>query len=336
MYDYNYGYVDQSETLGLLGGLAAISGLIMIISLVIGIITLVSQWKIYKKAGKKGWECIVPIYNIVVLLQIVELPIWYIALFFVPIANIYAIFKIHIELAHKFGKSTGFGVATVFFSFICLPMLAFGKNVVYNGNNLQENNNIQPTQYNPSVALQNEINNGESSNTNPPFVFNQNINTAINHPEPTENINNNVNIDLNKNQEIQFNSVAPTPVINPQPEVNVIQTVPMEAQTVNNMQPSNPEPQVTPFVYNATPTTDTITSPINPTTQTVSVAPTPIVNPQPEVNMNQTVPMEAQTVNNMQPSNPEPQVNVIPGMGPTPQPTIPSPNPGNNSNNTTM
>ena len=66
MYDYNYGYVDQSETLGLLGGLAAISGLIMIISLVIGIITLVSQWKIYKKqeaegqsSGGTGWsrEC---------------------------------------------------------------------------------------------------------------------------------------------------------------------------------------------------------------------------------------------------------------------------------------
>ena len=57
--------------------------------------------------------------------------LWYIVLFFIPIANIYAVFKIYIELAHKFGKSTGFGVATVFFSIVCLPILAFSKTAEY-------------------------------------------------------------------------------------------------------------------------------------------------------------------------------------------------------------
>jgi len=57
--------------------------------------------------------------------------LWYIVLFFIPFANIYAVFKIYIELAHKFWKSTGFGVATVFFSIVCLPILAFSKTAEY-------------------------------------------------------------------------------------------------------------------------------------------------------------------------------------------------------------
>ena len=95
------------------------------------VLAIVSLWKIFTKAGKPGWASIVPIYNIIVLLQICDLPVWYIVLCIIPIANIYVIFKTYIELAHKFGKSTGFGVLTVFFSEICLPILAFDKNATY-------------------------------------------------------------------------------------------------------------------------------------------------------------------------------------------------------------
>jgi phosphoglucosamine mutase len=48
-------------------------------------------------------------------------------------------FKIYIELAHKYGKTTGFGIATMFFSFVCLPILGFSKNCVYNGKKINEN-----------------------------------------------------------------------------------------------------------------------------------------------------------------------------------------------------
>ena len=85
---------------------------------VLGLVMLVSTWKVYKKAGKPGWASIVPIYNIIVLLQICDLPLWYLALLFLPFANIYVLFKMYIELAHKFGKSTGFGIALIFFSFV--------------------------------------------------------------------------------------------------------------------------------------------------------------------------------------------------------------------------
>lgn len=138
------------------------------------IFTLVCMWRIFTKAGKEGWKSLIPIYNLIVLLEIVELPAWYIILYLVPIANIYVTFKIYIELAHKFGKSTGFGVALVFFGVICLPILAFG-NVKYNGNDAptmqQSMNNIfgqDVSTPQPSVAptMQQPINNNVVGNDN--------------------------------------------------------------------------------------------------------------------------------------------------------------------------
>lgn len=41
----------------------------MILSLIIGILTLVAEWMIFKKMGRQGWEGIVPIYNTYVLCQ---------------------------------------------------------------------------------------------------------------------------------------------------------------------------------------------------------------------------------------------------------------------------
>lgn len=105
----------------------------IVIGLALGVLVIVSLLMIFKKAGKPGWASIIPIYNVIVLIQVAGLPLWYLLLLIIPFANIYAIFKIYIELAHKFGKSTGFGVLTVFFSEICLPILAFDKNATYQG-----------------------------------------------------------------------------------------------------------------------------------------------------------------------------------------------------------
>lgn len=159
---YGYDYdVTSSAATGLFAGFAGL-GIYLLFMCGLSVFMIVCMWKIFKKAGKNGWESLIPIYNFIVLLQIVELPLWYIALFLVPFANIYAIFKIYIELAHKFGKSTGFGVAMVFFGIICFPMLAFGKNS-YNGNSV---NNQQPVsqqnisankKFCPNCGMQNDV-----------------------------------------------------------------------------------------------------------------------------------------------------------------------------------
>lgn len=54
----------------------AAGAFMLIIYIAILVIMLVSMWKIFTKAGKPGWACIVPIYNIIVMLDIVGKPAW--------------------------------------------------------------------------------------------------------------------------------------------------------------------------------------------------------------------------------------------------------------------
>jgi len=110
---------------------AAIVGLV--VYMVVIIVCIAVMWKLYRKANKPGWAAIVPVYNYVVLLEIVGRPIWWILLTFVPIVNIYIAFVIALDLAKSFGKSTGFGVANFLVPFVTYPILALSKGSHYMG-----------------------------------------------------------------------------------------------------------------------------------------------------------------------------------------------------------
>ncbi|MEA2095424.1 MAG: DUF5684 domain-containing protein [Candidatus Cloacimonadota bacterium] len=88
---------------------------------------IVVMWKIFVKAGKPGWGCIVPIYNIILQLEIAGRPIWWIFLMFIPLVNIVISIIILIDFAKAFGKGTGFGLGMLFLPFIFFPILAFGN-----------------------------------------------------------------------------------------------------------------------------------------------------------------------------------------------------------------
>ena len=108
----------ESQSVGIIGS---------IIYLVVIIFYIYCMWKLYEKAGRPGWESIVPIYGAYIMVtKIAKLEWWYLLLFFVPLVNIYAIFKVYIALAKNFGKSTMYGIALIFLSFILFPMLALG------------------------------------------------------------------------------------------------------------------------------------------------------------------------------------------------------------------
>jgi hypothetical protein len=95
--------------------------------LVIIILMIISLWKIFTKAGKPGWACIIPIYNIIVLLEIIGKPWWWLLLFLIPIVNIvFAIWMVNL-LAKSFGKEVGFTLGLIFLSFIFYPILGLGE-----------------------------------------------------------------------------------------------------------------------------------------------------------------------------------------------------------------
>lgn len=133
--DYSYGY-DPYVTSGVSTGSSIFAGLLLIIYLVsiIGsLISLIAMWKIFTKAGKPGWAVIVPIYNIVVLFEIIELEWWHVLIaLFVPFAVFIYIIIIDIKLAKVFGKGTGFILLLIFIPVVGQLMLAFG-NATYNG-----------------------------------------------------------------------------------------------------------------------------------------------------------------------------------------------------------
>lgn len=107
--------------------LASIIGLLIQILLLFLIITAESQWKIYKKAGKEGWASIVPIYNIIVLLEIVKKPTWWLIMLLIPFVNIiFAIWMTNL-LSKRFKKDEGFTIGLIFLPFIFYPLLGMSK-----------------------------------------------------------------------------------------------------------------------------------------------------------------------------------------------------------------
>ena len=51
---------------------------IVLLAITFSIFLLICRWRIFKKAGKEGWESLIPIYNIIILLEIVKKPTWWI------------------------------------------------------------------------------------------------------------------------------------------------------------------------------------------------------------------------------------------------------------------
>ncbi len=90
------------------------------------IIIIIARWKIYDKAGKPGWASIIPIYDTIVLLEIIGKPIWWLVLLFIPLVNIIFAIIIFNALAKSFGKGSGFTVGLIFLPFIFFPILGFG------------------------------------------------------------------------------------------------------------------------------------------------------------------------------------------------------------------
>jgi hypothetical protein len=107
-------------------GLAAGIGLGMVlIFAAIGIFIAACCWKIFTKAGKPGWACLVPIYNIIVLLEIVNKPWWWLLLMCIPIVGLIIYIMVIHRVSLSFGKGAGFTLGLLFISIVFVPILAF-------------------------------------------------------------------------------------------------------------------------------------------------------------------------------------------------------------------
>ncbi len=105
----------------------AMVGVILLFELALIVAVLAGLWATFAKAGKPGWAAIVPIYNIIVLLEIAKRPLWWIVLFIIPFVNFIAAIIVSLDVAKNFGKSGAFGVGLALLPFIFYPILGFGS-----------------------------------------------------------------------------------------------------------------------------------------------------------------------------------------------------------------
>lgn len=103
--------------------LSSLLGLLIQVLVLFIVITFESVWKIYRKAGKEGWACIVPIYGAFVLLEIVKKPSWWFFLLLIPFVNIVFAIWIVNSLAQRFGKDEGYTIGLLFLPFVFYPLL---------------------------------------------------------------------------------------------------------------------------------------------------------------------------------------------------------------------
>lgn len=101
--------------------------LVLLIELALLVFFLATFWKIFTKAGQPGWACLIPIYNVYILLKIVGRPWWWLILFIIPLVGIVVSIIVSIDVAKSFGKSVAFGIGLILLGFIFYPILAFGS-----------------------------------------------------------------------------------------------------------------------------------------------------------------------------------------------------------------
>lgn len=103
----------------------------MIISLIVAVISLVTNWMIFKKMGRQGWEGVVPLYNNYILCEELYGNGWKFLCMLIPLYNIYFLIKLYIDWAYAFHKSTGFAMGMLFLPFIFQIILAFDNTAQY-------------------------------------------------------------------------------------------------------------------------------------------------------------------------------------------------------------
>jgi hypothetical protein len=99
-------------------------GVIIYFALVV--LMIVSFWRVFVKANEPGWASIIPVYNLIVLLRIVDKPWWWFFLLLIPLVNIVIAIIVMVALAKSFDKGGMFAVGLLLLPFIFYPILAFG------------------------------------------------------------------------------------------------------------------------------------------------------------------------------------------------------------------
>lgn len=150
--DSTQALVDSQVSDVILTAIAGFLGLIIFVVVVLAVLQIIGMWKVFKKAGEKGWKYLIPIYGTAVLYKISGMSPYLVFLYillFIPVVNIFASIALaiinlyqKINLMKAFKASTGLTVAMLIVPFITYLILGFGKSE-YFGFNEEKITNVE-------------------------------------------------------------------------------------------------------------------------------------------------------------------------------------------------
>lgn len=79
------------------------------------ILCTISMWILFAKAGKPGWAVIIPVYNIMVFLEIIKKPWWWILLMLIPFLGVIWIIWAANLFTSRFGDGIGGTISFLLF-----------------------------------------------------------------------------------------------------------------------------------------------------------------------------------------------------------------------------
>ena len=95
-------------------------------------IPTIFAWWTFEKAGKHGWQTLIPFYNLYVFLQIIKKPLWWYALLLVPFLNVFMYMLMLVELVKCFNRFKLWEqFVAVVLPFVYLPYLGWNKDMKF-------------------------------------------------------------------------------------------------------------------------------------------------------------------------------------------------------------
>jgi uncharacterized protein DUF5684 len=106
-----------------------VSGLFLffVLSVTFVIVAIAGMWRTFEKGGQAGWKSIIPIYNHIIMLELIGRPTWWIVLLFIPLVDFVIWLIMCLDIAKSYGRGTGTGLGLFFLTPFFFIMLGFGE-----------------------------------------------------------------------------------------------------------------------------------------------------------------------------------------------------------------
>lgn len=195
--------------LGWVAGSIIVIIVALLLIIPIMIVYLGGLWKLFKKAGRNGWEAIIPFYNTWVLAEISGVAWWYALIIILAnlgiagdgflnslasLASLVANFFICYNLSKKFNKDIGTAILTFLFRIVMIPVMGFSNSYQYDGN-------VAVSENGPFGVPRNMNNRNQGYNSN---GYNYQGYSSQNYNSQDYGFNNGVNSSGNSNGETRY------------------------------------------------------------------------------------------------------------------------------------